>query len=191
MTGHDTREKSIDRRAARTRVKLHDALLALLAEQGYEAIAVSDICARAGVSRSAFYAHYADKDDLIRGGLDHLGRLASAPAGGCDARPAFGVSLLQHARDHAHLHKSLGDRGLAIVHDRIRTILSDLMRGELSSAARETSRDAMPRELAVQYRVGAYMAVIKWWLDGGTRLPAVQVDAMLRRLTREGVAGRT
>jgi hypothetical protein len=31
------------------------------------------------------------------------------------------------------------------------------------------------------------MAVIKWWLDDGTRLPATQVDAMLRRLAREGI----
>ena len=188
MKDHDAGRKSIDRRAARTRAKLHDALLALLAEQGYEAIAVSDICERAKVSRSTFYAHYADKDDLMRGGLDHLRPLASARAGRSDARLSFGVSLLHHARDHVHFHKSLGDRGVAIIHETIRTILSDLVRSELCSAARETSRDGVPRELAVQYLVGAYMAAVKWWLDSGTRLPTAQVDAMLRRLARDGIA---
>jgi hypothetical protein len=47
----------------------------------------------------------------------------------------------------------------------------------------------MPREFLVQYIVGATMAVITWWLDNGARLPAVHVDAMLRRLAVNGVAG--
>jgi AcrR family transcriptional regulator len=189
MSDRDTPRPPIDRRAARTRAKLHDALLALLAEQDYEAIAVTDVCARADVSRSAFYAHYADKDDLMRDGLDHLRRLASAQASHGDASLAFGVNLLHHARDHLHFHKSLGDRALAIIDERIRAILSDRVRNELAAAARQTSRD-VPRELVIQYLVGGYMAAVRWWLDGGARLPAVQVDAMLRKLATEGVAGR-
>jgi len=37
--------------------------------------------------------------------------------------------------------------------------------------------------------VGAYMAVLAWWLDTRSRLSAEQVDAMFRRLTIEGVPG--
>ena len=187
MNDRVTARRPIDRRAARTRAKLHGTLLALLAERDYEAIAVADICARADVSRSAFYAHYAGKDDLMRDGLDHLRQLASARPACGEARPPFGVSLLRHARDHARFHKSLGDRALAIVDERIRAILSDRVRNELAAAAHQTSRD-VPRELTVQYLVGAYMAVIKWWLDGGARLPAAQVDSMLRRLATDGIS---
>jgi hypothetical protein len=39
------------------------------------------------------------------------------------------------------------------------------------------------RELVVEYVVGAYMAVLVWWLDGGAKLQPRQVDAMFRRLT--------
>jgi hypothetical protein len=35
----------------------------------------------------------------------------------------------------------------------------------------------------VEYLIGAYMAVLVWWLDGGAKLPPRQVDAMFRRLT--------
>ncbi|MDX1162466.1 hypothetical protein GOL75_14190 [Sinorhizobium medicae] len=38
----------------------------------------------------------------------------------------------------------------------------------------------------VQYLVGAYMAVLTWWLDGGTKLPPELVDGMFRRLTFDG-----
>ncbi|CAN7492185.1 hypothetical protein [Pararhizobium sp. LjRoot238] len=31
-----------------------------------------------------------------------------------------------------------------------------------------------------------YMAVLTWWLDGGTKLPPDQIDAMFRRLVTEG-----
>jgi hypothetical protein len=49
------------------------------------------------------------------------------------------------------------------------------------------SADAIPRELAVQYLVGAFMAVMTWWLDGGAKLPPNRIDAMFRRLATEGI----
>ncbi|MER9613505.1 TetR/AcrR family transcriptional regulator, partial [Mesorhizobium sp. M0312] len=55
---------TIDRRVARTRGLLQDALIALIPERGYAAITVDDICQRANVGRSTFYTHYADKDAL-------------------------------------------------------------------------------------------------------------------------------
>jgi hypothetical protein len=49
----------------------------------------------------------------------------------------------------------------------IRQILSDLVRDELAAIIDKNSPDAMPHELVVQHVVGAYMAVLTWWLDGG------------------------
>ncbi|RUW95783.1 TetR family transcriptional regulator, partial [Mesorhizobium sp. M8A.F.Ca.ET.059.01.1.1] len=50
---------TIDRRVARTRALLQDALIALIPERGYAAITVEDICEKANVGRSTFYTHYA------------------------------------------------------------------------------------------------------------------------------------
>jgi hypothetical protein len=50
------------------------------------------------------------------------------------------------------------------------------------------AKSAMPRELVVQYVVGAYMAVVTWWLDGGAKLAPEKVDAMFQRLATEGIA---
>ncbi|MBL8552217.1 MAG: TetR/AcrR family transcriptional regulator [Hyphomonadaceae bacterium] len=65
---------SVDRRAARTIASLQRAHLALIIDRGYDQTTVDDICAAAGVSRSAFYAHYRGKDDLKRSGLEQLKR---------------------------------------------------------------------------------------------------------------------
>jgi AcrR family transcriptional regulator len=45
------------------RARILDATARLIAEQGYRATSVATIVAAAGVSRRAFYEHFADKDD--------------------------------------------------------------------------------------------------------------------------------
>ena len=184
---------SIDRRVARTRATLHEALLCLMTKQSYEVITVGDICQRASVARSTFYAHYAGKDDLMRGAIERLRELLlerqtgdAANCGNVKARElAFSLTMLEHARGHAHLHRSLGNRGTTIVLDKIRQILCDLVRAEFATV--EKGKDAPPREFVVQYIVGAYMAVMSWWLEGGATLAPEQVDVMLRRLATEGL----
>lgn len=48
-----------------TRLRLFDALGALLAEQGFDTITMSQIAKRANVGRTAVYNHFADKEVLL------------------------------------------------------------------------------------------------------------------------------
>ncbi len=57
-----------DRRVQRTRQLLHDALISLILQKGYDRITVQDIVDRANVGRSTFYDHFQDKDDLRKDG---------------------------------------------------------------------------------------------------------------------------
>ena len=101
---------------------------------------------------------------------------------------AFSAIMLEHARDHIHLHRSLlGNRGGSIAFGMIRQIICDLVRDEFAAADRN-GKDAAPREMVVEYVVGAYMAVLNWWLDGGAKLAPQQVDALFQRLTVEGIS---
>jgi len=79
-----------------------------------------------------------------------------------------------------------GGRGGAVSLGAIRTLLSDLVRAE-SIAIAEKNPEAIPHELVVQYIVGAYMAVMTWWLDGGAKIASHRIDAMFRRLAIEGM----
>src|SRR5690606_14000287 len=60
-------------RPPKAREALRGALIALLSEQPYETISVQDIVTRAGVSRSSFYVHFRDKDDLLISGFEEIG----------------------------------------------------------------------------------------------------------------------
>src|SRR6516165_9018853 len=128
--------RSIDRRVARTRATLHDALLALIPDKGYDAITVSDICERAKIGRSTFYTHYTGKDDLMRSGFKNLHDLvgnsqilASTQRNPMKRNLAFSRAIFEHARGHAHLHRTLmGSRGGTIALDMIRQVLCEVVR---------------------------------------------------------------
>ena len=188
--------KTIDRRIPRTRALLHRALNALILKKGYEAITIKDICDAANVGRSTFYAHYTSKDDLKRSGFEPLRKQlvdrqkeAHATAGDNKRRSlAFSLTMFEHARDHRDHYRALvGSRGGTVSLRTISKMLSDLVRDELGATVDKNSADVVPRDFVVQYVVGAYMAILTWWLDGGAKLPPQQVDAMFRRLATEGI----
>src|SRR5712671_4019013 len=186
---------AIDRRVIRTRGVLQHALTSLIQKKGYEAITIQNICDEANVGRSTFYAHYTSKDDLKRKGFEHLRkelvdrqREAQAASGDVNDRSlSFSLTMFEHARDHIDLYRALvGGRGGTVSLGQIRQILSDLVRNEFAAVGKN-SADTIPRELVVQYVVGAYMAVMTWWLDGGAKLPPPRIDAMFRRLATQGI----
>lgn len=198
LTGNSAEmaKRPIDRRVARTQAMLQQAHISLILEKGYDAITVDDICNAANVGRSTFYAHYTSKDDLRRSGLEHLrkelvDRQKAALAKPGDVRDrslGFSLAMFEHARDHIDLYRALvGGRGGVVALSTIRQILSDLVRNELAAAVEKKSADVVPREVVVQYVVGAFMAVMTWWLDGGAKLPPHRIDAMFRSLATEGI----
>jgi AcrR family transcriptional regulator len=61
-----TRDRGrVDPRVTRTRKLLREALASLLADKNFESISVQDIASEATVNRATFYAHFADKFDLL------------------------------------------------------------------------------------------------------------------------------
>src|ERR1700761_8402991 len=64
---HTTKKtpKKPDRRVLHTRDVLGDALVKLMHERPFEEITVQHILDGAGVSRSTFYTHFSDKNDLF------------------------------------------------------------------------------------------------------------------------------
>ena len=65
-----------------TKMRIVSALDELVGEKDYEKIHVSEICERAGVSRSTFYHHFEDKNAILqwhsviayKAGIDEIGR---------------------------------------------------------------------------------------------------------------------
>ena len=59
------------------RERLERAALALFVEHGYDATTVAQIADRAGLTKSTFFRHFADKREVLFGGQDMLAELFS------------------------------------------------------------------------------------------------------------------
>ena len=71
-------EEHLDLRQRKTRKLLVEALAQLLEEKSFQELSVTDICRRAMVHRTTFYAHLNDKQELLRYLLEGLERECAA-----------------------------------------------------------------------------------------------------------------
>jgi AcrR family transcriptional regulator len=183
---------SIDRRVQRTRQTLHETLMRLTVERGYDEISVADIVAAANIGRSTFYSHFTDKDDLLRSAAGSLQavlvrehELAAADQQGSRTL-GFSRFMTEHLQEQHQLYRALM-RGRAgpILIDLMRHVLSEIVRKELAPHLERNDE----RELAVQFVIGAYMSVLTWWLDRGAKEPPQQIEAAFRKLAFGGLDG--
>lgn len=186
--------RAIDRRAARTRKALHQALLTLMLRKGYEALSMQDIIEEADVGRSTFYAHFTGKEDLLRSGFqllrEELKEAQSALPGTAGAPHddplSFSTAMFEHAARYAdHYRTMIGGRGGAVTENEIRLILSEMVRQELPPTLHD---DTMPRDFVVQFIVGAFLTTLHWWFERKAGLPPSQVDSMFRSLVLGGLS---
>jgi len=59
------KEEKIDPRVIRTRALLGQAFIESISQKGFQAVSVQDIAEKAGVNRTTFYLHFADKYALL------------------------------------------------------------------------------------------------------------------------------
>jgi len=85
--------------------KLLDASLSVIREQGFAATTVDDLCARAGVTKGAFFHHFDSKDALGVAAVEHWSRYAAALFEGEAYRQAS--DGLGRVRAYLALRKSL------------------------------------------------------------------------------------
>jgi AcrR family transcriptional regulator len=170
-----------DRRVQRTRRLLHVAIIALIRERGWDAITVQDVCARADVGRSTFYAHFADKEELLISGFGDLRQHLRESVAAADAKPlAFTLALLEHTREYEPIYRALlGRRTAQVVYRAWIDVVSDLLNEDLAKLA----PPGPLRKAAVRYLSGALWELLTWWSEQPKRSASLEVDQIFRRLT--------
>jgi AcrR family transcriptional regulator len=151
------------------RERLFAAMVAAVDEKGYEAATVADLVKLSGVSRSAFYKHFEDKqacflaavEELIGPTLEKLAGDESAPAGAERARQAFEELIRLIVKQPAAAKMCIvevyaaGPEGAALV-DRSMDQATELA---VRMLAQVPEREGLPREL-VRAIVGGIQKVI-------------------------------
>ncbi|WP_222028481.1 TetR/AcrR family transcriptional regulator [Rhizobium laguerreae] len=182
---------SIDRRVARTRGLLQQALVKLTAEKGYTAVTVEDICRQANVGRSTFYTHYPDKDCLRKAAIeDHLKPLQSRNTS-LGLQPStrgfsFSRSVFEHALATRAMHRALIGGTKRETPEEIHDWISQQVRRELTdSSGHHESRAEL--EIATRFVVGALLEVMHWWLDHDANISPADIDRTFQKMVFDGV----
>ncbi len=178
-----------DRRKQRTRQTLSQALVALIQEKRYEAITVQDICDRADVGRSTFYAHYQDKDDLLASNFRQVMQSLDSKVEWQAERFSFRVTpLFQHVQEHYHLYKALVWGG---GFDVLLRAGQQQWRGQIEehlATLLPPGRELpIPLEAVITYLAGALQTLLLWWLDRKMPYPPERMDEMFQQLVMPGV----
>jgi AcrR family transcriptional regulator len=174
----------MDRRTLRTRQALHQAMMRLMVEKGYDQVTVADIADTANVGRSTFYAHFTDKDDLLRSGIGYLKTMLTHPPTEGHGPLRFSQFLTEHLKEQQKLYQSMTQGGAGpIVLTSLRDAICDVVRAGL-----RTERGEPPDEIEVQFVVGAYLAVVTWWLDRGAKESSSRIDQTFRALAQRSLA---
>jgi AcrR family transcriptional regulator len=183
----------LDARVRRSRDRLGDALVALIQEKQFDAITVQDVLDRAGVSRSTFYAHFRDKDDLFLSDADeffvHMS-LALERAGDRSARLVPVRELLEHVAAERAFVDALAESGqLERVLELGRAHFAQGIERRL--AAHPEARRLTPaiRALSAQALAGAFLALLTSWLRARERESPERVDEFFHQLAWAGLEG--
>jgi AcrR family transcriptional regulator len=178
-----------DRRVRRTRDTLGSALVQLIQEKPFDEITVQQLLDRAGVSRSTFYTHYRDKDDLFLSDLEDFFEFIStlltrqgAPA----KRVAPVQEFLSHLADVREFHDALVASGKM---DDVRELgLGYFARSiEQRLLMAGVTMDAACLRATSHAFAGSVFSLMEWWLCHNMSISPCDMDKLFHRLVWDGI----
>ncbi len=163
------RTKAVDRRIQHTRDALGDALVTLMHEKPFVEITVQHVLDRAGVSRSTFYTHYSDKNDLFISDVEEFldfTAFSLSRHGDKSNRVAPVCEFFAHVAEWREFHAVLvaSDK----IHDFLELSQGYFARGieqRLGELPVATALSAERRAALAQMFAGALVSLMSWWID--------------------------
>lgn len=189
--------QAVDRRIARTRLAIQNALVALIKEKGLDAITVRDIVTLANINRGTFYLHYKDKYDLLEQteaeilqDIQNLFMQAKATraeeTNGTEQLQQLLIQILGYVKDHAELmHAILGLQGKYSFITRFQRTVEKNLNLEIL-AGLKVDKFLVPKEYLIAYVLHANLGVLQAWLAGNCQEPPREIARVLFRLSFDG-----
>ncbi len=176
----------LDLRQRKTRKLLVEALAQLLEEKPFQELSVTDICQRAMVHRTTFYAHFNDKQELLRYLLEGMEQECAATCLPQDPERSPREYLLTAARNVFEFfaqRRMLYRACLNCGADVQAHTLEDCAAGELCRLLSQPRfRAVSPQvdpQVAAHFYTGAMLSLIRWWLNSDEPLPSSHLLANL------------
>ncbi len=183
-------ERSNDLRVRRTRKWLQDALIELMKEKPFQEIQITELCARAQVSRPAFYLHFRSKEELLLSHLDtifdqfHAQVLKEIARGNIDQK-YFSIMLFQYwERDTETLRMVIQAGNPDILIERLREHFGVIL-SEITAKTRKSVVDPQLHDLVVGFLAGGAYMLLKGWLAQKMPFSGEQMGQLCYELTKQ------
>ena len=175
-----------DPRVRRTQKLLRDAFLALVLEQGFEAVRVIEIIERAEVNRATFYHHYRSKRDLLRSWTQEVGTLLDTGAvsledprvnaGSDEYLPAVVVNIFEHIATHASYYRlMLGRHGLGSIASDMESQVIQFLERRADLFENTVPVSDVPISMRTRAYAAQFVGIVKWWLEQDVPPAAEQI----------------
>lgn len=186
-----------DLRQRRSKRHLSEALVSLMEERPLRDISVVDICERAMVHRTTFYAHFEDKNALLQHVLEELidglaqSREKMAREHGLRAGllAEFQVAL-EFFKEHKRFYlasRSGGGREMDMIGNAMAEAIEKLIAEEGSLGF--LNGEPYEAATAARFYSGALMSLVRWWLESETPITEEQMARTVDKLLPEAPAG--
>jgi AcrR family transcriptional regulator len=182
--------EKVDLRVLKTKRVLYEALMSLMQENSFESIKVSDICTKAYVNRSTFYAHYNDKYDLF---MDYVNTLKEmlikelAKINKSVNTKEYYIELIRILFDHIEDNK---ERYSAIlINNRnsiVADILLDVLLKEIQTSSKEDNSD-IPNDVSTTFYIGAVLGVGLSWIENKEQYSKEELISYLEKLIPDDI----
>lgn len=166
-----------------TQIRMETAMLDLMKHLDFEKITVKQICQKAGVNRSTFYAHFIDIYDMLEKMEAHLHEelLKSLPASGSPDKMMFSdellVFFLQHIRKHQHFYRiALKTRKEFPLKQGFDPMWNQVIKPKCEAA--KITSEAEMMYYFVYFQVGFTM-LLKRWVDSGCQESASEIAGLI------------
>lgn len=189
-------DKVLDRRIQKTLQLLQNALVDLIAEKDYEDITIQELLDRANVGRSTFYAHFENKDQLLRSiltllnehfeaGIQQMSEGQKTYEENSDQMP---FRVLQFVEQNHRLFKAmLGKAGHSSHPNPLHDYLFAVTREHFRQMMQLKHSDTPRLELAAQFYTSAFIGALAWWLENDMVYSAEVFGQMMNQLTLPGL----
>lgn len=154
----------------RTRNLLINALFTLLEQKPFSNIFVKDICEIALVPRATFYNHFEDKYDLLTYSLEQLEKKLEPASNREYSSNDYYFALLSNVADYCIKNKislkkinQLNTNNMFF--NELQNHLASQLLNHIITSNKKKHLLRVPPEVLAEYYAGAFLAMIKWWIN--------------------------